>query len=65
MKKNVSLNNALTKTLQQLNMTGAALNYSPAPIRKYKLPMVMSRAEVQQLFSGGLKEEGKKIDYVD
>ena len=60
MKKNVSLNNASTKALQQLIKTGTALNYSPALIRKYKLPMVMSRAQVQQLFSGCLKEKGKK-----
>ena len=60
MKKNVSLNNTSTEALQQLIKTGTALNYAPVSIRKYKLPMVMSRAEVQQLFSGCLKEKGKK-----
>ena len=61
-KKNVSLNNASTEALRQLIMSGTALNYAPASIRKYKLPMVIGRAEVQQLFSGCLKEKGKKID---
>ena len=65
MKINVSLNNVSTDALQKLIKTVTAFNYALASIRKYKLPMVMSRAEVQQLFSGCLKEEGKKIDYMD
>ena len=65
MKKNASLNNVLTDALQQLIKTGTELTYALASICKYKLPMVMSRAGVQQLFPGCLKEEGKKIDYMD
>ena len=42
-----------------------AIPKSIYPRKKYKLPMVMSRAGVQQLFYGCLKEKGKKIDYID
>ena len=41
-----------------------AIPKSIYPCKEYKLPMVMSRAEVQQLFSRCLKEKGKKIDYM-
>ena len=42
-----------------------AIPKSIYPRKKYKLPMVMSRVEVRQLFSGCLKENGKKINYMD
>ena len=42
-----------------------AIPKSIYPRKEYKLPLVMSRAEVQQLFSGCLKEKGKKIDYMN